>query len=440
MFYFSKLRYSIIALLLLSFSSAFARSDSDDESITQIDRIIAVVDNSVITQNELNERVKIVQQQLEKQGNELPPTDVLRKQVLERLINDRLQLQLAAQTGLKVDDNQLNKTIERIAQQNKLTVQAFKEALEQEGIKFNKFKEDIRKEIILARLREREVENRLNITESEVDNFLTTQASRKEDPDEFEISHILIRTNEDGSPEEIQKLKAKAELALQKIKDGMDFSQVSASFSDAPNALEGGKLGWKTTTQIPGLFLDALKPMKSGEVSSLLRSANGFHILKLTDRRGGSSPLVIQQTHVRHILIKPSEIVSDNEAQRRIGALHERLDNGGDFAEIAKLNSEDGTASKGGDLGWLNPGDTLPEFEKAMNALAINEISSPVHTQFGWHLIQVVERRTQDMSKESARLKARQEIRARKSDEAFQDWLRELRDRAFVEYRLEDKY
>jgi len=215
---------------------------------------------------------------------------------------------------------------------------------------------------------------------------------------------------------------------------------VSASFSDAPNALEGGNIGWKQSAQMPALFLDALKAMQKGEVSTALRSPNGFHILKLTDKRGGSSPLIIEQTHARHILIKLSEVMSEKDAKQKMDGIKERLDNGEKFEVLARQFSEDGTASNGGDLGWVNPGDTVPQFEKAMNNLQPNEISEPVLSPFGWHVIQVLERKKQDMSKEAARLKARQEIRARKADEAYQDWIRELRDRAFVELRLEDKF
>ncbi len=427
------------ALLFLFACSAQAEPQPVAE-VTKMDRIVAVVDQAVITEKELTDRIRVISSQLKKQGTQLPPQNVLEKQVLERLINDSLQLQLAAQTGLRVDDNQLDKTIERIAEQNKLGMPEFRKALEAEGITFRKFREDIRNEIILARLREREVENRINVSEAEIDNFLTTQSSRHDVQDEYEISHILIRAPEEGSPEELQKLRNKAEQALKQLQSGTDFSQVSASFSDAPNALEGGSLGWKTSTQLPALFADALKNMQPGQLSPILRSPNGFHILKETNRRGGSSPLVIEQTHARHILIKLSEVVSESEGKQRMDRIKERLDNGADFAEIARQSSEDGSAANGGDLGWVNPGDTVPEFEKAMNALKPGEISAPIRTPFGWHIIQVIERRKQDMTREAARLKARQEIRSRKSDEAYQDWARELRDRAYVELRLEDKY
>lgn len=437
----NKLSLNLLALhgIFIVLLMATIPAQAEDE-ITKIDRIIAVVDQVVITENELIDRIKTVKSQLEKQGGKVPPEDVLQKQILERLINDRLLLQYAAQTGVRVDDTQLDKTVERIAEQNKLSVPDFRAALEQEGISYRKFREDIRNEIIIARLREREVENRVNVTEAEIDNYLTTQSSQGEIQDEFEISHILIRTPEDGSPEELQKMREKAEEALKQLSEGADFAEVSARMSDAPNALEGGGLGWKTSAQIPELFNEALKPLQPGSLTPILRSPNGFHILKMTDRRGGSSPLVVEQTKLRHILVKLSEIMSDSDAQQRMLMIKERLDNGADFTELARQYSEDASANNGGDLGWVNPGDTVPQFEEAMNLLAPNEISEPVRTPFGWHIIQVLERRKQDMTKEAARFKARQEIRARKAEEAYEDWVRELRDRAYVELQLEDKY
>jgi len=428
--------FQILLFSLLGFSHFNALA----AEVVKLDRIVAIVDQTVITEQELENRIRTVTAQFKKQETELPAENILRKQILERLISDALQLQYAAQTGLKVDDNQLDKTIERIAEQNQMSLTEFSDALNRDGISMTKFRADIRNEITIARLREREVESRVNVSESEIDNFLTTQASSNENQDEFEISHILIRTPEEGTPEEIQKAKAKVDEVIKALQAGTSFAKVSASFSDAPNALEGGNLGWKSGTQVPTLFLDALKTMQAGDISAPLRSPNGFHIFKLTNKRGGNSPLVIEQTHARHILIKLSEVVSEKDGKQKMDNIKERLDNGEKFEVLARQFSEDGTASSGGDLGWVNPGDTVPQFEKAMNELKDNQISEPVRSPFGWHIIQVLERRKQDMSKEAARLKARQEIRARKADEAYQDWVRELRDRAYVELRLEDKF
>lgn len=436
--FFTWLRFLALCLPLFSANPnpAYAKAE-----INKIDRIVAVVDQNVITEQELTDRIKTVKAQLEKQGTPLPPDNILEKQILERLISDSLQLQFAAQTGLKVDNAQLDKTIERIAEQNKLSVEDFRLALEKDGVNYQKFREDIRTEVLLARLREREVESRTNVTDAEIDHFLTSQAASGGDQGEYEISHILIRTPEDSSPEALQKLKAKANDAIKKLQSGVSFAEVSASASDAPNALEGGALGWKTAAEIPALFADALKTMQPNEVSQPLRSPNGFHILKLTNKRGGTASLIIEQTHVRHILIKLNEVLSEADGKRKLEGIKERLDNKGvKFEEMARQYSEDGSANNGGDLGWVNPGDTVPQFEKAMNELKPNQISEPIRTPFGWHIIQVLERRQQDMSKEAARLKARQEIRSRKAEEAYQDWLRELRDRAYVELRLDDKF
>jgi peptidyl-prolyl cis-trans isomerase SurA len=434
------IKYLIQPLLLAGALTVACQPNLQAEEVVKLDRIVAIVDQTVVTEQELESRIATVTAQLKKQGTELPAENILRKQILERLITDTLQIQYAAQTGLKVDDNQLDKTIERIAEQNQMTLTEFSEALAKDGVSMRKFRSDIRNEITIARLREREVDGRVNVTESEIDNFLTSQAANTENQDEFEISHILIRTPEEGATEDVQKAKTKVDAAVKELNNGKSFAEVSASFSDAPNALEGGRLGWKSGTQMPALFLDALKTMQVGEVSQPLRSPNGFHVLKLTNKRGGNSPLVIQQTHSRHILIKLSEIMSEKEGKQKMDNIKERLDNGEKFEALARQYSEDSTASNGGDLGWINPGDTVPQFEKAMNELKDNQISQPVRTQFGWHVIQVIERRSQDMSKEAARLKARQEIRAKKADEAYQDWIRELRDRAYVELRLEDKF
>ncbi|HEX5538863.1 MAG TPA: peptidylprolyl isomerase [Methylophilaceae bacterium] len=431
-------RFTPALLLTLAGVSQLAQAKVAD--ILEGDRIVAVVNQGVITENELQNHVRLVSEQLSKKGTQLPPKDVLEKQILERLIVDQLQLQLAAETGLRVDDNQLDKTIQRIAEQNKLTMPEFQKTLAQQNISYSKFREDIRNEIIIARLREREIDNRINVSEAEIDNYLLTQSSQQNVQDEFDVEHILIRAPEEGSPEELQKLRAKAEKALKELQNGTPFAQVSASYSDAPNALEGGDLGWKNTGQLPSLFVDALKPLQVGQLTPILRSSNGFHILRLKDRRGASSPLVIEQTHARHILIKLSEVVSEDEAKRKINMIKERLDHGADFVELARQYSEDASAPNGGDLGWVNPGDTVPQFEEVMNGLKPGEISAPVKTQFGWHIIQVLDRRKQDMTREAARFKAREEIRSRKADEAYPDWIRELRDRAYVDLRLEDNY
>ena len=407
--------------------------------VVQLDRIVAVVNEDVITRRDLDDRVKVVTMQLREQGTPAPPVDVLEKQVLDRMIYTKVQLQFAKETGLRVDDGQLDSAIGRIAENNKISPAQLRETLERDGVSFGKFREDIREEIVMARLREREVDNKITVADSEVDNLLNVLQLQDGKTEEFDLAHILIRVPEQVSPEQLRDRRARAEKALAQITGGTDFRQVAASFSEAPDAVQGGAMGWRELARLPTIFAEVVKAMKPGEVSGILRSPNGLHIVRLNARRGQDAPVIVVQTHPRHILIKTSEVVSENDARERLVKLKERLDNNADFAELARLQSEDGSASRGGDLGWLSPGDTVPEFEKAMDALKVGQISSPVRSPFGFHLIQVIERRNEDMSKQQQRLQARVSLRAQKADEAFQEWLRQLRDKAFVEYRLEEK-
>ncbi len=407
--------------------------------IVLLDRIVAVVNQDVITRRDLDERLKVVVGQLRQQGTPPPPAEVLEKQVLERMIYAHVQLQLAKETGLRVDDSQLDKAIAHIAEDNKISLAQMRATLEKDGVRFAKFREDIRDEITMSRLREREVDNKITIADSEVDNFLKTVQLQDGKSDEFDLSHILIRVPEQVSPEQLRERRERAEQALAQITRGVDFRQVVASYSEAPDAVQGGAMGWRELARLPTLFADAVKGLKAGDVSGVLRSPNGLHIVRVNARRGQNAPLIVSQTHVRHILIKTSEVVSENDARERLVKLKERLDNNVDFAELARLHSEDASASRGGDLGWISPGDTVPEFEKAMDGLKPAETSGPVRSPFGWHLMQVLERRNQDMSQQQERLQARMSLRAQKADDAYQEWLRQLRDKAFVEYRLEEK-
>lgn len=421
-------------------ASAEAAVQADGKQAVEADRIVAIVNDEVITLFELRSRLAQVERQLKQQGTPLPPPEVLEKQLLERMIVDKVQLQFAKETSLRVDDAQLERALVRIADGNKMTLAEFRAALERDGIAWAKFRDEIRDEMTVARLREREVDNRVNVSEGEIDNYLATVGQTGGPSGEYLLQHILLRAPEKASPEQLERLRGRAEQGLAEIKRGADFAQIAASYSDAPDALQGGSLGWRSAERLPGLFAEAVTKMKQGDVSEVLRSPAGFHILKLVDRRGGAvGNQRLQQTHARHILVKTSEVVSEAEAKRRLVALKERLDNGADFAELARLNSNDLSAAKGGDLGWLYPGDTVPEFERAMDNLKTNEVSQPVQTPFGWHLIQVLERRVEDASQERQRSLARQALRERKADEAYQDWLRQLRDRAYVEYRLEER-
>lgn len=428
----------IIGGLLLLVAAIAQAQQTKPNAIVVIDRIIAVVNDEVITERELAARVDFALRQLAQQGTQPPPRQILERQLLERVINDRVQMQHARDTGTRVDDAELDRAMVRIAEQNKMTVAELRVTLVKDNVPFDKFREDIRSEITLSRLREREVAQKIVVTESEIDNFIQSQLTQPA-RDEFNVSHILVAVPEKASPEQLQARRERAEQALTQIKGGADFRQVAAAFSDGPEALQGGLIGWRETSRLPSLFLDALRPLQAGQLSELLRSPNGFHILRLNERRGGAAPIVVQQTRARHILVKTNELVSETEARNRVLALKDRLDNKVDFAELARARSEDTSASRGGDLNWLSPGDTVPEFEQAMDALKPGEISGPVRSPFGWHLIQVMERRNQDMTQEGQRMNARQTLRERKTDEAYQEWVRQLRDRAYVEQRLENR-
>ena len=404
----------------------------------EVDRIVAVVNSEVITSLQLRARIEQAKRQLARQGVELPPDDVLQRQLLERLIVERAQVQLAQETSLRVDDATLERAIERIAGNNKLSVEQLREALEKDGIAWNRFRDEIRTEILITRLREREVDSRVVVTDAEIDNFIANNPDAFSGQ-EFSVAHILLRTPEGATPQQVEAVARRAEQVLARLRSGEDFARVAAEVSDAPDGLQGGSLGWRPLDRLPALFADAVRRMQPGETSPVLRSAAGLHIVRLVERRGGGAEAVqqLEQTRARHILIKTSEVLSDADAEARLLAIRERVVNGADFGELAKASSADLSAAKGGDLGWLNPGDTVPEFERAMNALQAGEVSPPVRSPFGWHLIQVLERRVQDVTDERKRAAARQALRERKAEQAYEDWVRQLRDSTYVDYRLE---
>lgn len=435
----------LLCLSLLTFSTAAVAESVAPAMLHQptqhglIDSVLVVVNNDVITRQELDEKLRVTIEQLQKQGTPLPAREVLEKQLLERMVGDMVQLQFAKESGVRVDDIQLDLSIRRIAEQNKFAdMAAFRARLEQDGIDYAKYREEIRNEMIFTRLREREVESKLFISDSEVDNYLANKAKLGNNTEDFHLAHILVVVPEQASADKIQASRTRAERAYSELQAGADFAQVAAGSSDAKDALTGGDLGWRASDRLPPAFLEVLRKLKPGQHTAVMRSTSGFHILKLIAQRSGDTPVVITQTHARHILIKTTEIMSELEAKKRILEIKQRIENGADFAEQAKRYSEDGSAQQGGDLGWLSPGQTVAEFEEAMNKLQPQQ-SSIVQSQFGWHLIQVLERRSTDVSVQQQRQQARMAIGTVKSDELYQDWLRQLRDHAFVEYHTETK-
>jgi peptidyl-prolyl cis-trans isomerase SurA len=404
----------------------------------EVDRIIAIVNSEAVTSLQLRERVARVLRNLEKQQVQLPPRDVLERQILEQLIVERAQLQLAREGALQVDETMLERAIGVIAANNRTDPAAMRATLERDGISWDKFRDEIRTELTLDRLREREVENKVTISDAEVANFLRNHPDAISGT-EYRVAHILLRIPEGANARQVEALHQRAERVLARLRSGEDFARVAADSSDAPDNIQGGEIGWRDRERLPGLYADVVNKLRPGEISQPMRSAAGVHIVRLLDKREGDTlaAKAVQQTHARHILLKTSEVITDADAKARLTALRERITNGADFAELAKASSADLSAVRGGDLGWLNPGDTVPEFEKAMNSLAINEVSQPIQSPFGWHLIQVQERRVQDLSDERSRNAARAILRQRKVEEAYEDWLRQLRDSTYVEYRLE---
>ncbi len=401
-----------------------------------INGIAAIVNEDVITTLELTAETDTIKRQLRAQGNRLPPESVLAKQVLEREIIKQIQLQFAKSTGIRVDDSELNETLSRIAEQNDLDLRQLKSALESEGFDFSQYREMIRADITMARLRQREVVNRVSISEQEVQNFIATQTSQGNVDDEYDISHILIAVPEAASADQIDASKKRAENILNQLATGIEFSELAVSESSGQNALEGGKLGWRKAGQLPTIFAGVVTQMSPGEHSELIRSSSGFHIIYLADKRSGEKHIVTQ-SKARHILIRPSEFSTETEIISRLRQLRERVKAGANFAELAKSHSDDrGSAVNGGDLGWVSPGQMVPQFEAAMNALNVGQISEPFQSQFGWHIIDVYDRRDVDNSKEFTENKAREFIRQRKTEEMTEAWIRQLREEAFVEIKI----
>ena len=423
----------------LASACALAQPSAPPQGVVNVDRVVAVVNDEAITQYDLDDAKRIVLQQLKQQNVQPPAQDVLDKQVLERMMTERSLLQFAKENGVKIDDTMIERAILRIAQENKLSAEDFRKALAKENIDYPRYREDVRHELTVQRLREREVDSKITVSDAEVEQYLAALKSQSGGEAEYKLAHILVMVPDQASAEQIDAKKRRAEDALRALKSGADFAQVAAGFSDASDALSGGNLGWRSGARLPTVFSDEVRAMKVGQISAITRSAAGFHIVKLLEKRSRNEPTVVDQTHARHILVRVNEIVSESDAKAKIDRLKDRIDSGTKFEELAKLNSEDTTSAKGGDLGWLNPGDTVPEFDEAMKKLEPNQISAPVRTPFGWHLIQVLERRRQDITGDRARSEAQVAIRQRKADEAFQDWVRQIRDRAYVEVRLDDR-
>ena len=402
-------------------------------ALTPLDGIAVVVNEDVITSNELKDKVGYYEKQIQLSNGSISDMSSLKKQVLERMIRDKIQLQQAANLGIQIDDISLNRMIDAMAKKNNMTLNELRSTLEKEGINFADFRSQTRDELIIQELQKRMVADKINVTPQEVKQFLDSSVQQDKSGTEFHLFHILIATPEDASPDDIQHAQQKAEKIYQKLLQGADFNQLAIRESDGSNALNGGDLGTRKANELPELFLQAIEGLQQGEVSNPVRSASGFHILKLVS--SSSNVEMVTQTHARHILIKTSADTSDEEAKNKLLDIKKRIENGEDFADLANEYSEDpGSKIKGGDLGWANPGAFVPAFESVMASLANGEISEPFKSQFGWHIMQVLDRRKVDMTKTVMEAKAMQAIRTQKIDEELRLWLRRIRDEAYVEY------
>src|SRR5476649_1345948 len=402
-----------------------------------IDSIAVIVNDDVITRQELAARVKTVAGRMQAQHVPMPEAADLQRQILERA-----QLQEAKEMGVRVDDSMLDRAVGRIAEQQKMTIQQLRDATEKEGTPYAAFREEIRQEIIMQRLREHEVDAKIQISDAEVDSYLAAQKAAAAEQFEDNISQIMVRVPENANAEVIAARRARAEEVMRQLRTGADFAKMAGTYSDAADALKGGAIGWRNPDRLPPLFAEALAKLKPGQVTPIMKSVGAFHILKLVDRRSvaeAQAAAAVQQTHARHILIKVTPTMSAYDAKRKLIELKERLDNkAATFEELARQYGTDSSAAKGGDLGWLYPGDTVPEFETAMNALQPGQVSEPIETSFGYHLIEVLERKSDDVSKERERNAARNAIRDRKVEEETEAWSRQIRDQAYVEYRADD--
>ena len=402
-----------------------------------LEKIVAVVEDDVILEHELNHEIASITAKLKANKVMMPPDYVLRKQVIERLVIDKLQQQLAARSGIQVSDEMLRNSVADIASRNGLSLEAFHSELEKQGIEYKSFEDNLRNEIIINQLRAREIGSRVKVTDAEVEHYMETQSKAGLNNSQYHLGHILIAVSEASAASAIQKAKEKADQVVSDLRGGKDFKQMAVSVSNDDNALKGGDLGWRTISQIPTLFTETVSGMKLGDVSDPIRSPSGFHIIKILEVEGVGQH-VVTKTKVRHILIKTNDLIDDTEAHKRLLALKERIKDGDDFSALARSHSDDkGSAINGGSLDWVVPGALVPPFEEAMNKLAINEISNPVQTQFGWHIIQVLARETQDDSEQFKKEKVRDEIRKRKIEEETELWLRRLRDEAYVEIELD---
>jgi peptidyl-prolyl cis-trans isomerase SurA len=432
------LRSALLCTALALFSAAgFAQTRELSTSGVLLDRIAAIVNDGVVLASRLDQQTDEIIERLRQQNTELPPRNVLRRQILERLVIEEIQMQRADRLGIQVSEEMLNSALNEVAQRNGIPFPELPQALAQQGIDYRNYRDDIRRQLTLQLLRQRDVIGRINISPRELEQFLARQQNMPDQNAEYNVSHILISVPVSATPEQIAARETRAREVYERAKSGEDFAQLAVAYSDSSTNIEGGSLGWRRGAQLPSIVADQVAKMKPQEVSEPIRTPSGFHIFRLNEMRGGVQQAVVEQVHARHILLRPNELEDDQTVQQRLATLRERILNGEDFAAIAAVTSQDpGSAPDGGDLGWAGPGTFVPEFEQQLAALSENEISQPFRTQFGWHLVQLLGRRMHDITDDVRRQRAFAELRETRAEEETELWLRRLRDEAFVEYRM----
>lgn len=427
------IRLAYFALLL----PALAFIQPAAAEIVMLDSIAAVVDDSVIMASELEARVDDIRRNMTSEGRPLPPESVLRSQVLERMISERIQIDQATRMGIRIDDTSLNDALTGIARQNGFSLDEFAEQLRQEGYQWSAFREQLRTEMVINQLSQRRVSQRIRITDGELDRFIGSEQGRKLFEAEFRLGHIMVAIPEGASEDQLRSAEQRANDIVQRLNNGANFSAQASEFSDGQSALEGGDLGWRPAAQWPSFFTDAVIDLQADELAGPLRAGNGFHILKMIDRRGDEQQLV-DQYFVRHILIRPTTLRSDEEGRRLIDSLYQRISEGEDMARLAREFSDDpGSARNGGSLEWITPGEMVPEFDQLMQTIAVAQVSEPFRTEYGWHILRVDEKRSADMSEEYRRMRARQALHQRRFIEELDLWQAELRQEAYVDIRLQ---
>jgi len=429
------LRHGVQALLVLLAVLAPLSAQAERKLL---DQVVAIVDEDVILQTELEARISTIASRLRAQGTGLPPQEVLEERVLDQLITESIQMQMADRAGMRISDNELNETMANIAERNGMTLAQFENQLAAEGVSYNQAREQIRKEMLTSRVQQRQVGNRVRVTDREVENYLESLEARGGNNAQYRLAYILVSVDDPSDETEVEAAREKAESLRSEIASGRDFREVAVAESDASNALEGGDMGWRAEGQLPSLVAPVVPELQVGEPSEVLENNSGFHLVMVMDKRGGEQQQVIQQHRVRHILVRPSEATTDSQAETMIRDLYQQLENGASFSALAREYSDDPVSgSDGGNLGWVSPGQMVPAFEQAMLNADIGELRGPFRSQFGWHILQVEERRQKDISSDVRDAEARQAIYRRKFETELQNWLQEIRDEAFIEFKGE---